>query len=135
MYQSVTSPRFFSGYYAATGVFLLLDLLAGINVRIAFLEPWPAWRAAYYAVCLGCFGLMLWRPGLTLLVSTIESLVTLSALIISLGARVIGPSVGAVEAGGAIISVEEIINFVISGGVAWFGWHRGSEALRRALHQ
>jgi hypothetical protein len=127
MYQSVTSPRLLTGYYAATGLFLLLDLLAGINVRVAFLEPWPAWRVAYYGLCLGCFGLIQWRPSLSLLVSTAESLFTLCALIITMGARVMGPSVG------AVVSVEEILNFIIAGGVAWIGWFRGTRALRREM--
>jgi len=50
-------------YYAATIVFVLLDYLLHINIRVAFLQDWPAWRAFYYIFCFACFGLMMWRPG------------------------------------------------------------------------
>jgi hypothetical protein len=133
MYQSVTSARLLKLYYLATGVFLLLDYLAGINIRVAFLAAWPGWRALYYLFCLGCLGLIVWRPALTLLVSTVESLLTLSALILSMGVRAMGQSVLAVEGGGAVISAEEVINFIIAGGVAWIGWHRGTQALQKSL--
>jgi hypothetical protein len=133
MYQSVTSARLLKLYYLATGVFLLLDYLAGINIRVAFLAPWPGWRALYYLFCLGCLGLIVWRPALTLLVSTIESLLTLSALILGMGVRAMGLSVLALEDGGALISAEEVINFVIAGGVAWIGWFRGTQALQKQL--
>jgi hypothetical protein len=132
MYQSVTSPPLLRLYYAATVAFLLLDYLVGINLRVAFLEPWPVWRAGYYLFCLGCLGLIIWRPALTLAVSTFESVVTLSALILGMGVRVMGLSMLAPESGG-VISVEEIINFIIAGGVAWFGWFRGAEALHKSL--
>ena len=133
MYQSVTSARLLKFYYLATGAFLLLDFLAGINIRVAFLEPWPGWRALYYLFCLGCLGLIVWRPALTLLVSTVESLLTLSALILSMGVRVMGQSVLALEGGGTLISPEEVINFVIAGGAAWLGWSRGIQALQKSL--
>ena len=29
-------------YYAATLAFVLLDYLLNVNIRLAFLEPWPA---------------------------------------------------------------------------------------------
>ena len=50
-------------YYAATILFLLLDFVLGVNVRVAFLEPFPIARLAYYVVCFVLFALMLWRPG------------------------------------------------------------------------
>ena len=133
MYQSVTSARLLKLYYLATGLFLLLDYLAGINIRVAFLAPWPGWRALYYLFCLGCLGLIVWRPALTLIVSTVESLLTLCALILSMGVRVMGQSVLALVGGGALISAEEVINFIIAGVVAWIGWFRGSQALQKSL--
>lgn len=133
MYQSVTYPRLLKRYYVATGAFVLLDYLADINVRVAFLEPWPVWRAGYYLFCLACLGLIARRPALTLAVATVESLVTLSALILGMGIRVTGASVSAADFGGGFVTVEEIVNFVIAGGVAWSGWFRGSRALHRSL--
>jgi len=118
-------------YYAATAFFLLLDYGFSVNVRVAFLEPWPAWRFLYYVFCFACLGLILWRPALTTIVSTVESLITLSALILHMGVRVMSLSAGA----GGLIHPEEIANFIISGLAAWWGWQRGSMALQRRLRE
>lgn len=121
-------------YYAATAIFLLLDYLFGINVRVAFLEPWPVWRFLYYLFCFGCLAVMMWKPALTLVVSTVESLLTLSALILHMGVRVMSLSAGVLEKGAdGIIYSEEIMNFMISGMVAWWGWQRGSTEIQRRL--
>lgn len=123
-------------YYAATAIFLLLDYLFGVNVRVAFLEPWPVWRLLYYLFCFACLGIMVWKPALTVAVSTIESLITLSALILHMGIRVMSLSVGVLEQGGeSLVHIEEILNFVISGLVAWVGWHRGSLEIHRRLKE
>jgi hypothetical protein len=57
----------------------------------------------------------------------------LSALILSMGVRVMGQSALALEGGGALISAEEVINFIIAGSVAWLGWFRGTQALQKQL--
>ena len=78
-YRSViTSTTPFSNkvlvvYYAATAIFLVLDYAAGLNIRIAFLQPYPEARLAYYGVCFVCLGLMLWRPAWTVLIGAFES--------------------------------------------------------------
>ena len=120
-------------YYAATAIFLMLDYVLGVNVRLAFLTDWPGWRILYYVFCFGCFGVIVWRPALTTLVTTIESLITLSALILGFGIRAMGMSVAVLDYGGGIITVEEVVNFLISGTAAWIGWYRGSRALSRRM--
>lgn len=117
-------------YYAATVVFLVLDLVWGINVRIAFLEPLPMARIGYYGVCFACLSLMLWRPDWTVLISAFESLVTLSALIIAMGMRVLLLTDQVLETGTGYITMAEIINFLISGSVAYIAWLRGMNQLK-----
>lgn len=118
-------------YYAATAVFLALDYIFGINVRIAFLEPLPAARAAYYGVCFFCLALIVFRPGWAVFVGAFESLVTVVALILSMGLRVIPMNDAMLEGGGDIVSAEEIVNFVISGSIAYFAWYRGIHEISR----
>jgi hypothetical protein len=122
----------FRVYYLATAIFLLLDFGADVNVRVAFLDPWPAWRMVYYLFCFTCLGLIVWRPALTTVVSTAESLITLSALILYMGARVLTLSSGLLEQGEvALVRFEEIVNFMIAGFAAWWGWQRGSRDLQQ----
>ncbi len=117
-------------YYGATVAFLLLDFCLGFNVRVAFLQPYPEARLAYYGVCFVCLGLMLWRPAWTVLIGAFESIVTLSALIISMGMRTLLVSDLVLETGAGVITVPEIWNFLISGGVAYLAWVRGVNQLK-----
>lgn len=118
-------------YYAATAVFLLLDYGASINVRVAFLDPWPVARAAYYGFCFACLGLMVWRPAWAALIGSFESLVTLVALIFSMAVRVMIPNDAIFSGSGAFVSLQEIVNFLISGSVAYLAWVRGVRVLQR----
>ena len=117
-------------YYLATALFVLLDITMGVNIRISFFENSPALKWMYYAVCMGLAGLMLWRPALTVLISVIESLVVVSALTLSMGIRTMRISETVLEGGGGFVTMEEIFNFVISGGIAYFAWVRGMQELR-----
>lgn len=127
-----TSTRIMRWYYAATAAFLLLDLLLNVNVRIAFLDASPALRAAYYGVCFTCLGMMLWRPAWTVVISAFESLVTLSALIISFGTRAILVSDAMLEGHEPFVSMPEIVNFLMSGSIAYIAWSRGITELQKS---
>ncbi len=116
-------------YYLATAVFFLLDITADVNIRIAFFENSPALKWTYYAVCMGLAGLMLWQPALTTLISVVESLTVVVALTLSMGMRTMRISEAAFE-GGSFVTIEEIFNFVISGGIAYFAWVRGMQELQ-----
>jgi len=125
----MNANRILPWYYAATVVFLLLDYLAGINLRVAFLETLPSARAAYYGICFVCLGLMIWRPAWTTLIGTFESLVTLIALIFSMALRVLVPSDAFFAENSSFVTFQEVINFMIAGGVAYLAWIRGLKEL------
>lgn len=122
--------RILPWYYAATVLFVLLDYGFGVNVRIAFLEPFPAARMGYYLVCFACLALMLWRPAWTTLIGTVESLVTLVALILSMALRVMIPNDAIFEEKEGFVSYQEIINFLIAGLIAYSSWTSGLRRLR-----
>ena len=90
-------------------VFILaLDFVLGINVRIAFLEPLPAARVAYYGICFFCLALMIWQPGWTVLVAAFESLITLVALTITTVVRTMIVTDDMIETGIGVVTLEEI---------------------------
>lgn len=124
------SERILTCYYAGTALFLLLDYALHINVRVAFLDAWPLARLGYYGVCFVCLGLILWRPAWTIAVGTFESLVTLLALIFGMAIRVLVPNEAIFEEMVPIVTSEELVNFVVSGFVAYFAWIRGLRALK-----
>jgi len=129
----MSTIRILPWYYGATVVFLLLDYFMGINVRVAFLEPLPAARAAYYAICFICLGLMIWRPGWTVLIGTFESLVMLVALIFGMGLRVLVPTDAIFAENASFVTMQEVVNFIIAGSVAYLAWVRGLKELTKGL--
>ena len=132
--QAVTiSGIFLRLYYMATAVFLMLDYSLGINVRLASLEAFPVWRAIYYVFCFACLSLIWWRPSLSRWVGTIESLFTLVLLIVTMGARVMTYSDTILQTGEGFIRSEEMINFILTGGVVWIAYIRGSLAIQNEL--
>jgi len=123
------SRRLLVFYYAATIVFLMLDYGFSVNVRVAALEAYPGLRGGYYLVILACFGVMLWRPSWATAIGVVESLATLVALIMNMALRSMIVTDQMLETGVGFITTAEIINFVISGSIAWFFWQRGMTAL------
>lgn len=125
----MSATRILPWYYAATFVFLLLDYLGGVNVRVAFLDTLPTARMAYYGICFVCFGLMIWRPAWTTLIGTFESLLTMIALILGMAIRVMVPNDAIFEENATIVTGEQIINFIIAGSMAYFSWVKGLKEL------
>ena len=124
--------RLLLGYYAATAVFLLLDVVFDVNLRVAFLDDYPAWRGAYYALCGICFLLVLKKPDWETVVGGIESLFTLIALILSFALRTVIPVELSAGESFRPVTVEQVINFLLSGFVAYYVWQRGLSALRHS---
>lgn len=127
--MNMNVSRILPWYYAGTVLFLLLDYGLGINIRLAFLDPWPVARLAYYGVCFLCLALMFWRPRWATAVGTFESLVTVVALIFSMAIRILIPNDAIFAENGRFVTFEEIINFLISGSVAYLAWMRGLKQL------
>jgi hypothetical protein len=126
----MSTKKWLIGYYGATLLFVLLDSFANLNIRAAFLESWPVARAGYYAFCFACLALILWRPAWATAVGTVESLISLIALILGMGIRIMVPNDAIFEEKVDIVTMQEIVNFIIVGTVAYFAWIRGMKALK-----
>ena len=109
-------------YYGATILFLLLDLVFSFSIRATFFDANTGLRMLYYGFCMLCFLLMVWKPALTALLGAIESLVTLAGLILAMGLRVMVPTDPMLESGAGAVTVREIVNFILAGGIAYIAW-------------
>jgi uncharacterized membrane protein len=128
--QSISgSARVIIAYYGATVIFLLLDYGLGVNIRVAFLDGYAGWRSLYYLFCFVCLGLVIWRPAWGVWIGTIESLITLCALILSTALRVVVVSDEMIEQGRGFVTFSEIANFLISGSIVYISYWRGMHAL------
>jgi hypothetical protein len=118
-------------YYAATLLFVFLDYFLNINVRLAFLEAWPEMRALYYLLCFVCLGLMTWRPAWSLWIGTVESMLAASLLIITFGVRVMTMSEQMLQTGTGLVTMSEIMNFMIVGLIAAYSFNHGIAAIQQ----
>jgi len=125
MSTSNASTRLITGYYGATVIFVLLDYLLNFNIRLIFLNDWPVWRGLYYGACFGFFGVMLMRPSWSSTIAAAESLLTLSALIITTATRVMIVSDEMIEEGKGFVTVNELLNFAIAGTISYVSLMRG----------
>lgn len=134
--QSLTiSQKLFTGYYAATLLFLAVDFVVGFNIRLSFLEGLPVLRGVYYLVCIICFVLIWKRPAWAALIAVVESTLNVSALILDMGFRVMTLTEAAIEGGRPPVTGEEIINFLIAGSVAYYGLWVRSRAATQELRE
>lgn len=123
--QRDASSKWLSIYYDATLLFLVLDLLLGVDIRLSFLAGMPGWRAAYYAFCIACAALMHWRPDVRIMIGAVEGLITMLGLIVSM---YLGYLLAGVKDTGEFVQV--LLNYAISGYFAHLSWSRGMAALR-----
>ena len=70
IYKRHFTPRW---YYYATPLFILLDYLAGINVRVAALDSMPLYKNAYYGFCIICAFCIYIFPKYSPIVALLES--------------------------------------------------------------
>lgn len=130
----VISPLFSKmliAYYAGTAVFMALDYLLGISVRLTFLDPYPGWRLVYYLGCFGCAGLMLWRPAWGAFIGAGESILTLSLIILSAATRVMIVSDEMIETGRGLLTYRELTNFGIAFFVVYLSYAQNMKALQQ----
>ena len=131
--QRNVSEWLFAAYYAGTILFVLLDYWLDFNIRLTFLDQWPGWRALYYGFCVVCF-LLIWRhPAWSNLIAAGESLVTVSALIISMALKVLIVSDEMIEDGRGAVTLRQLLNFLISGGAAYLALIWRARAARQDL--
>ena len=117
-------------YYFATVIFVLIDYVLGVNLRIAFLEPYPVARILYYGACFGCLVLIVLRPRWAAIVGGVESLIALMALTVSIMSRILVVTDEMIDTGTGYVSFEELGNYAIVGSIAYLSWIRGVNSLK-----
>ena len=69
-------------YFYITPLFILLDYILGLNVRVSALDSMPGYKNLYYGFCILCGVLMYIIPRFSALIAFIESLINLAMLIL-----------------------------------------------------
>ena len=122
-------------YYYFTPLFILLDYLIGINVRVAVLETMPLYKNLYYGFCILCGAGMFVLPRCTPLVALFESSLNILLTILA----VFLPYIQLVmqfdnildsnwQAASAF-TVPYVVNLILAGSVATFAFYGSLRAL------
>jgi len=112
----VARLSFLRWYYVATPLFWLVGLIWGVNVRVAFLDDFPAGRNAYYVLCFVLGIVMLRAPQYASRLAFAESSANLGLLMLSVAVWYLrmldwaaGPSVAV-----RVVTPAELVGFVLA---------------------
>ena len=117
-------------YYLLTPLFIVLDALFGLNVRVSGLAS-PELRYLYYGLCLLCALGCYWQSRYSALIAMAESSVNLLVLL----ASVMVPIARLADLAGdttasAGISGYNVVNFLLTGGMLLTVFSSAQEELR-----
>lgn len=118
-------------YYLGTPLFLLLDVLLGLDLRAAFLEQSGA-RVAWYALCTG-LGLIAWRiPTAAPFLGLVESALNFLLLCLAVMLPIMAPMLE--DGGPAGLYGTRLLAFLLIGGMCITSFHLAMRQLhdRRA---
>jgi hypothetical protein len=120
----------FRRYYLLTPLFIVLDALFGLNIRVPGLAS-PELRYLYYGLCLLCALACYWRNRYSALIAMAESSVNLLILLAVVMFPIVrlGDLAGdtAVDAG---ISGYTVVNFLLTGGILLSVFYSAQDELR-----
>ena len=70
-------------YFYITPLFILLDYVLGVNVRVSALDSWPVYKNLYYGFCILCGVCMYFVPRYSAIVTLFESIINFGMIVIS----------------------------------------------------
>lgn len=121
-------------YYYVTPLFILLDYIWGVNVRVTVLDSTPLYKNLYYGFCILCGVGMYIVPQCSAVVALFESTIIVTMTVLGLFL----PYVQYLymddvlsadwEVAGAL-SIERIVNLVLAGSVAIFVFRQSTQTI------
>jgi hypothetical protein len=120
-------------YYYATPLFILLDYLLGINIRVSALDAMPLYKYAYYGFCILCGVCIFILPRYSPIVALLESGINILMMILLwflpyvrciMQDDILGEGWQSMEA----LNLKHVFNILIAGVVA-------VSAFRASLHR
>ena len=122
-------------YYAVTPVFILLDYVWHINVRVAVLDSQPLYKGLYYGFCVLCGVVVYVVPRCSSIVALVESailfMMTVLGIFISYTQAILQMDdvLSADIQTISIVSPPKIINIILAGGMALWTFKRSLREL------
>jgi uncharacterized membrane protein len=124
-------------YYLVTPGFILLDYVAGVNIRVAVLDTWPVYKNLYYGLCVVC-GVLIYAvrragPFVAFVESTVNFTMTILLAFLPYVRIASLASEDACEFEAQLLTVPQAINLFLAGLIAIYGISASTEAIARTL--
>ena len=122
-------------YYAITPVFILLDYVWHINIRVAILDSEPLYKGLYYGFCIFCGVLVYIIPKCSAIVAFFESGIIFAMTVLGIFipyARAISQMDDVLNADIqtiSIVSPPQVVNLVLAVGIAFYTFRRSVDEL------
>ena len=119
-------------YYIATPLFLIIELLCGISLRVPVFLTMPL-RCFYYGCCFAFGAVCYLRPRATPAVAFIESTVNIGLIFVGFGAAMIKAAYNVAETTTVpeFLSIKGVINFVFVGAVWIISFYKSQAVFLR----
>ncbi|MHC4727600.1 MAG: hypothetical protein ACYS17_10280 [Planctomycetota bacterium] len=128
-------------YFYITPVFILIDYIFGINIRVAALDSAPTYKILYYGFCILCGVCIFIIPRYSAVVALFESTINIIMLVVGFFLQymqtitgmmddVIGTDFKAVENS---LTFESITNFAIVGSCLLFTFHKSINTIAESF--
>ena len=123
-------------YYIATPLFLIIELLCGISLRVPIFLSMPL-RCFYYGCCFACGTVCYLRPRATPAVALIESSLNIGVVFLGFGAAMIKAAYLVAETTTVpeVLTVKGVINFVVVGTIWIISFYPSQALLQKRFQQ
>ena len=123
-------------YFYITPLFILLDYLLGVNVRVSALDSWPVYKNLYYGFCILCGVCMYFVPRYSAVVALFESIINFGMIVFSIFMPYIQNMIYAEDILNAdfkameeSINAQSIVNLVIVGSCVILTFRKSVETI------
>ena len=125
--------KFLQLYYLTTPVFLIIDIVWGINIRIPFLNHLSFMKYTYYTIAFACGIYTYKHPQKADIVGLLESSINIGILVIGFMLTYYNLSFTMLDdtTFDNPFTVKAIINFSLSGSIFLISYYRNSWLLNR----
>jgi len=116
-------------YYYITPLFIVLDYLIGISVRVAVLDSMPLYKNLYYGFCILCGISMYALPRSTPIVALFESTINILLIVLAVFLpyiQVVMQFDNILESNwqaASVFTIPHIVNLILAGTVALFAFY------------
>ena len=127
-------------YFYLTPLFILLDYIWGVNVRVSALDSWPVYLIVFFGLCFVCGVCMYIVPLYSAVVTLFESIINFGMIVFSIFMPYIQNMIYAEDILNAdfkamekSITAQSIVNFVIVGSFVVLTFHKSIQTIQESF--